>query len=708
MYSLLMLTGAVIEFRGELQEVEAERNPRCFDYRTYLRSKGISCVSSTSSIRVVKGNAGSTGAIRRQVLAFREAFIRWICGRSMYSGNKTVDSYSNDISTGSMTRESLSAAVTHIWDPQVEAMLSGILFGDTGSIDEDMMEDYRRNGTAHILAVSGLHIGLLYSIFRALRKRAAFPGMTALFLAVLGIYGTMTLWTVSVTRAAALILLMELGERLDRPYDLLTSLGTVSMLVLMREPYALYGTSFIMSYLAALSIGVILPALKRVVPDRLPDSIKTSLAVQLGLVPYIAYTFNMIPLGSLIINIPVVFILSLIVSAAVAAVPIYLASGAISLLIRPAGMIPADTVAGALAAPPGIVIQLAGRALILINERFADLDFLSPDVVSPPLFLLAAYYGVLFYICSESFKVARIRKRLDLTASQAGVTLLIIMISCVLSVSDFDRADIVMVDVGQGDCMHLKFRKSFDTGIALPLSEGRTLRIPMPGAAHVIIDGGGSESYNVGKKTLKPYLLKNGIRKVDLALVTHLHTDHYKGIQELAEEGMIKQTVTEGRTGDVIYIGAVTEPDRIEIIWPDSRDPDSDDENKNSLIFKVYINGITILITGDLGEEGEHELVERYRGTGVLDCDVLKVCHHGSRYSSSAEFIEAVSPKAALIGVGKNNTYGHPSDEAIERLEAGGAGVFRTDLDGAIGIGITDNGIVVNTMSDRNYSQRSE
>ena len=97
------------------------------------------------------------------------------------------------------------------------------------------------------------------------------------------------------------------------------------------------------------------------------------------------------------------------------------------------------------------------------------------------------------------------------------------------------------------------------------------------------------------------------------------------------------------------------EPDRIEIIWPDVRDPDTDDENKNSLIFKVYINGITVLITGDLGEEGEHDLVERYRGTGVLDCDVLKVCHHGSKYSSSAEFLEAVSPKVALIGVGKNN-----------------------------------------------------
>ena len=102
----------------------------------------------------------------------------------------------------------------------------------------------------------------------------------------------------------------------------------------------------------------------------------------------------------------------------------------------------------------------------------------------------------------------------------------------------------------------------------------------------------------------------------------------------------------------------------------------------------MHINGATVLITGDLGEEGEHALVEKYKGTGVLDCDILKVCHHGSKYSSSAEFIEAVSPAVALIGVGKNNMYGHPSSETIRRLESLGAAVYRTDRDGAIAIKI--------------------
>ena len=670
---LRQMTGSLIEFRGDLEEPKTAGNPRCFDYRSYLRSQGISCVSSTGSIRIVKQNASIAGLIRRKILKFRDDFITALCGSAV---GANVDAAQTETNQSEINQSETNQSETN----QTEALLRGILFGDTDSMDEDMKDDFRRNGTAHILSVSGLHIGLLYSIFRLLRKKTAVPGITAAFLLMLGIYGTMTLWAVSVTRAVALILIMELGEKLDRPYDLLTSLGFVSMLVLMHEPYALYGTSFIMSYLAALSIGVIVPVVKRIVPDRIPDGIKTSLAVQIGLVPFVAYTFNMLPLGALIINIPVIFLLTIMVSVSAAAVPVYVALSVLS--FGYSCFFRAFPTAGeeTLLAPFSKVLMILSDLMVSINSRFADFDLVSPDIVSPPLFAVAAYYGILFLLCSESFRIARMRKIIDMAAPQIGITAIMILISCVLSVSPFDKADIVMVDVGQGDCMHFRFKPE---SIVQSVIGGKT---------NVIIDGGGNEKYNVGKKTLKPYLLKNGVRKVDLALATHLHTDHYKGIQELEEENMIRQTVTEGMTGDTIYVTRQSrkrqdkEQDRIEIIWPDHRDPDTDDENKNSLIFKVYISGITVLITGDLGEEGEHALVERYRGTDVLDCDVLKVCHHGSKYSSTAEFIEAVSPVVALIGVGKKNTYGHPSSEAIERLENAGAIVFRTDTDGAIGI----------------------
>ncbi|MBR2548159.1 MAG: DNA internalization-related competence protein ComEC/Rec2 [Eubacterium sp.] len=624
---LWQLTGSVIEFRGRLDVPEGARNPRCFDYRTYLRGRGIGLICSTNNIRVIKENGSVLGAVRRRVISFREGFIGALC-------NETND--------------------------KTEALLRGVLFGDTNSMDEEMKDDFRSNGTAHVLAVSGLHIGLLYSIFRTLRRRTPIAGMTGVFIAILAVYGTMTLWTASVTRAAAVIFLMETGERLDRRFDLLTSLGFVSMLVLISNPYALYDTSFIMSYLAALSIGVLYPVIKRHLPDWLPDSIKTSLAVQAGLVPYIAYTFNTVALGAVIINIPVVLLLSVIVTLSASSMPLYLISQCLGYDV--------------MLVPFSRILEYAAGSMIILNERFSDIDLLSPDVVSPPLFIVAAYYGMTALFCSESFMIARRRKDMKMIIPQITAEAVVIFLSFLMSISPFDRADIVMADVGQGDCVHLR-----------------------SGGINVIIDGGGNENYNVGKKTLKPYFLKNGIRKVDLALATHLHTDHYKGIEELAEEGMVRRIIKEGKKGDVISFNN----SRIDIIWPDIRDPNTDDENKNSLIFKVHINGITMLITGDIGEEGEHALVERYRGTDVLDCDVLKVCHHGSRYSSTKEFLEAVSPEVALIGVGKNNTYGHPSDEAIERLKACGAVVLRTDIDGAVGIRRTRKGLSVCKMGDR-------
>ena len=578
---LWQLTGSVIEFRGKLDLPDGARNPRCFDYRTYLRSRGIGFICSTNKIRVIKESGSAVGTLRRRMISFREGFIKALCNGK---------------------------------DEKTEALLRGVLFGDTNSMDEEMKDDFRNNGTAHVLAVSGLHIGLLYSIFRTLRRRTAVPGMTALFIVILAVYGTMTLWTASVTRAAAVIILMETGDRLNRRSDLLTSLGFVSMLVLMRNPYSLYDMSFVMSYMAALSIGIICPVLKRNLPGWFPDSIKTSLAVQAGLVPYIAYTFNIVPCGAVIINIPVVLLLSVIVTLSASSIPIYLISRCFRFDL--------------MLLPVRHVLEYAAGSMILLNEWFSDIVILSPDVVSPRVFILAAYYGITVLFCSESFMIARLRKDMKMITPLIIAAAAVILIACQMSASPFDKADIVMVDVGQGDCVHLR-----------------------SGDLNVIIDGGGNENYNVGKKTLKPYFLKNGIYKVDLALATHLHTDHYKGIEELTEEGMVRRIIKEGKTGDIISFNN----SRIDIIWPDIRDPNTDDENKNSLIFKVHINGITMLITGDIGEEGEHALVERYRGTDVLDCDVLKVCHHGSRYSSTKEFLEAVSPEVALIGVGKNN-----------------------------------------------------
>ena len=164
--------------------------------------------------------------------------------------------------------------------------------------------------------------------------------------------------------------------------------------------------------------------------------------------------------------------------------------------------------------------------------------------------------------------------------------------------------------------------------------------------------------------------------------MTHQHTDHYKGLQELNECFRVKCLIPEGHAGQVFRLPG---DGIIEVLWPERRDPDAEDENQNSQVFRVTTGGITTLVTGDLTPEGEEGILRKYRGTDRLRCDVLKVCHHGSSTSSTDAFLDAVDPAVALIGVGRNN-YGHPSPAVIEKLEKKGIMIYRTDRDGAIAI----------------------
>jgi beta-lactamase superfamily II metal-dependent hydrolase len=254
----------------------------------------------------------------------------------------------------------------------------------------------------------------------------------------------------------------------------------------------------------------------------------------------------------------------------------------------------------------------------------------------------------------------------------------------------------VFVDVGQGDCLHIR----------------------TPGGRNILIDGGGSINYSVGKKTLLPYLLKNGVSRVDLALITHLHTDHCQGISELAREMPISRAaVYEGNrlrpsevadaTGlaadRILYVGAgeriqLDEDVYVEILFPERRDDGyyeamllEEDENKSSLLMKLVYRGVSVLMTGDLGFEGEEAILQSLGSEDALHSVILKIGHHGSRYSTGDDFLSAVNPSVAVIQVGKN-TYGHPHPDIIKKLEDAGVPVYRNDLSGAIMLRIGEDG----------------
>lgn len=606
---------------GEVSIPKERSNPGTFDYRRYLKSIGIRCIITADGIENVK-KAGGIAALL-----------------------KTAKCRTADIFESALGDES--------------AVVMGLLFGETSGIDEDIIETFRRGGTAHVLAVSGLHLGLLYSFLcRFKRKKRSIPADIAIVLALTA-YTALAGFTASVVRACLMIFIHIAGNHLNRRYDLISSTCVSMIIILAVNPMQIYSAGFQMSFLAVITLGIMIPLIQK----KIKGILLPMIAVQTGMVPYTMYVFNYVSLTSVISNIPVYFIAAAMIPAGI----LVIAFCWLPVIAKPAAMI------------TGLFVKL----LLWCNDFTYMGGVFTFDVASPSVIFLAVYYIFIFYMCSEAGQIALIRRNYKKIAAVFAAAV-ICGAGCSVYLSDgFEKTDMVFVDVGQGDCLHIK-----------------------AGGKNLLIDGGGSFNYNVGKSTLKPYLLKNGVTKIDMAIATHLHTDHYQGLKELSQTYRIKKlgvyeanSVNENhlkkefKTDEILYLAAgdVINMGRnvsVEVLSPDRGNPlDEKDENKNSLVLRVNVKGSSVLMTGDIDEKGEKTLI----ADTDIKADILKIAHHGSRYSSCEKFIAVAAPKIAVIQVGKN-TYGHPSEEVIKRLEEHKITVLRNDEQGAVGIRVNKAG----------------
>ncbi len=275
------------------------------------------------------------------------------------------------------------------------------------------------------------------------------------------------------------------------------------------------------------------------------------------------------------------------------------------------------------------------------------------------------------------------------------VSLFIIIIAAIIAFATphrkqetIDGLRVFFIDVGQGDCSLI-----------------------CTGEQTLLIDGG---EYECWEEDIQPFMLENGYKKFSNVMISHYHSDHGGGIHELTEAGkaerlimpntpdtgslknkltrLAKQTDTEIvpiSAGDRVDFG---HPDvKLEVLFPDRDIYENEDENLNndSIILRLDYFDTSFLFTGDLEEDAEQVLLN----SGKLDADVLKVGHHGSKTSTSAEFLEAVDPDYAVIGVGENNSYGHPHDSVTKRLKNHGTMIYRTDRNGDILFEVNEKGI---------------
>lgn len=605
------LMNTVIVFRAKLCDAQPARNPHCFHYRDYLKSCGIGKIASVNSLRPLQA-----------AYTLKEKYERFL--------------YKARCEFLSSTGE------------DAKGIVAGVLFGDTTYLQEEVYDEFRSNGTAHILAVSGLHVGILYGIYKKIAGKRRNLAALLLLATMLFTYGTLSMWSTSALRAILMIGISTVGRYTDRRYDMLTGMSTAALILIAQNPYVIFGSGFQMSFLAIASIAFFRP----IISKKIPESLAAAIAVNFGLLFYQADVFNYISLVSLAVNIPIIFLTGYFV-------PIALLGFTASII----GIY-------------GVPLRAAAEGFALMLTKVNGLStfggFSSVDVPSLPKGITVFFLCTLFFFASETFLIYRHRKE---KKKIKAVLLLILSISLaaeVFSYSEITHDQIVFVDVGQGDCIHLR-----------------------AGRKNILIDGGGKIEYNTGKRTLKPYLLKNGAGKIDAALATHLHTDHYKGLTELQECMRVDGLYTEMTVGSTLK---VTQNVRIETLWPlELKEENAQDENKNCSVFMIYYGNYKILVTGDLDSEGEREMIRYYGESGRLQADVLKVGHHGSKTSTCEEFLKCVSPRIAVVQVGKN-TYGHPAAETLERLEKQGCLVFRNDRNGAVGLRLRENGIQIHTV----------
>ena len=219
----------------------------------------------------------------------------------------------------------------------------------------------------------------------------------------------------------------------------------------------------------------------------------------------------------------------------------------------------------------------------------------------------------------------------------------------------------------------------------------------------------------MGKNTVLPYLLDRRITKLDYIFISHFDQDHIEGLLyvmkeikvknvivgkqfensdnlqkflEIINQNNIKTTIVEAESKIEIEKDVA-----FEILWPDSNKPISEKTlNNNAMVCKLVNNKFSMLFTGDIEKIAEKEIVNKYINTKKLESNILKVAHHGAKSSSSNEFLEKVNPSVAVIGVGKNNLYGHPSDETITNLQKKNVKIYRTDKYGEISIKVDKKG----------------
>ena len=661
--------GNIIKVRGKLRQFEEAANKGNFDSRKYYLSLGFYGKIEAGTIEVI--NSDYSG-IRQGLYELRMEIIERL--EKLCSDNKGIFSIINN----------------------KNGIIGAIILGDKTDLDSDIKELYSVSGIAHILAISGLHISFIgMAIYRLLRRRFRFLFSAAVSIPVVLSFGIMSGFGISTIRAIIMFILKIIGEVLGRKYDAITAISLAGLVLLFHKTFVVFNSVFQMSFGAIIAIVLILPIVEEILntDNKIIKVLSANFTISLVMNPILAWNYYELPTFSFLLNIVVVPLMSVVIVSSIAGifcscimfgfgkVVIFPGCGILELYTFLCNIINKSSVASIVVGQPKVTIIIVYYAILLV---------------------------VLFGLKNIRTKYTRAEKERNIIKKETGLVLEkkakkerrikgqnvklrlacivgFLLLNCLIYYIPNPGFYITFINVGQGD------------GILIHGDNG----------TKVMVDGGSTSEKQVAKNCIVPYLKAEGIGTIDYSIITHTDKDHISGIleilennnsnririknlvmpdinmkddtyNELIEKAKLKKiNVLYIKKGDTLSLGKT----KIKCIYPETTTTASD-KNDYCTVLSVKNKTSKILLTGDISKEIE----EKIKDDIEENYTVLKVAHHGSNYSSSEKFLKKVNPKYSIISVGKNNSYGHPGNETMERLRKQGGVIYRTDEKGGITI----------------------
>ncbi len=656
--------GERLRLRGVIVKPQGRRNPGGFNYSFYLRSTGIDALIYPRSLQVDSLGPGESGCLQSTVIKIRR---------------------------------DMSTAISSTLPSPTAELLTAVLFGRRQQLPGDVETNFRQAGVGHLMAVSGLHVGLVAALVLGMARMIGLRGRLPLLLSITIVfaYAALTGMRPSALRAALMVACALGALLLERERDLPTAISFAALVTLFINPLLLFDPGFQFSYVATLAIVYISPLLKKLlafvgVPSFLGSIMAVTIAAQIGVLPLSVYYFHHLPVGALFFNLLLLPLMAVLVGLGL--------TGALAYLFFP---------------PAGELLLWATRPLLEIMifiTRLSAVPGLYRAVYPPGAVKLVLFYTVLVAGLIIYYRIAIAGDRED------SLPVLTRLLSFVRKGSaDSQRffllstflalATVVVLMQGvyssQGPYLMVTF---------LDVGQGAAAQLETADGTVVMVDAGGDPAYlgdpgAVGEKIVLPFLRYKGTHLIDLAVITHPHEDHYGGFLPIVETIPVDTVLVSPQDGDSTFYselltrasseGAVVlsasagqiwhcGPDlRLEFLSPSEANlfrGTGSDLNNNSLVFRLCFGEISLLFTGDI----EDPAVEKLLSQEVdLKADLLVVPHHGGYLENMPRLLERVQPQAAVIQVGANQ-FGHPHPFILDSITGAGVELFRTDLQGAV------------------------